>query len=83
MSSQIFKKIYPKKEFIDLLKTYCDNYDNHLLFSKSSFKKMKLDNKCQELFDILLPYYHKSKQYYVVYKLPNSIFTLNLSSSIE
>ena len=65
MSSQIFKKIYPKKEFIDLLKTYCDNYDNHLLFSKSSFKKMKLDNKCQELFDILLPYYHKSKQYYV------------------
>jgi hypothetical protein len=68
MSSQIFKKVYPKDKFIELLKSYTDVYDNYLLFSKSSFKKMKLDNKCQELFDSLIPYYHNSKKYYVIRK---------------
>ncbi len=65
MTSQIFKKIYPKNDFIELLKLYSDHYDNYILFSKSSFKKMKLDNKCQEFFDSLLSCYHNSKKYYV------------------
>tara|TARA_B100000674_G_C37847834_1_gene918529 strand:+ start:224 stop:565 length:342 start_codon:yes stop_codon:yes gene_type:complete len=65
MSSQIFKKIYPKDEFIEFIKNYTDNNKNYLLFSKSSYKKMKLENKCQDFFDTLLPYYHKSKKYYV------------------
>ena len=43
MSSQIFKKIYPKKDFIDFLKSYCDYNNKYLVFSKSSFKKIKLD----------------------------------------
>ena len=66
--SQIFKSIYPKDEFINFLKMYTDIHDNYLIFSKNSFKKMKLENKCQEFFDNLLPYYHNSKQFYVTRK---------------
>ncbi len=65
MSSQIFKKIYPKENFIELLKIYCDFNDKYLTFTKSSFKKMKLDKKCQPFFDELKEYYHTSKQFYV------------------
>ena len=65
MSSQIFKKIYPRNEFIEFLKTYCEYNNNYLIFSKSSFKKIKLDNKAQHFFDILKEYYHKSKLFYV------------------
>ena len=68
MSSQIFKKIYPKNEFIEFLLKYCDNKDSYLIFSKSSFKKIKLDNKEQHFFDCLKSYYHKSKQFYITRK---------------
>ena len=66
--SQIFKKIYPKDDFINFLKLYTENHDDYLIFSKNSFKKMKLENKCQEFFDNLIPYYHNSKQFYVTRK---------------
>ena len=65
MSSQIFKKIYTKLEFIEFLKKYCSFNDNYITFSKSSFKKIKLDNKAQYFFDELKKYYHKSKLFYV------------------
>jgi hypothetical protein len=66
--SQIFKNIYPKEDFINFLKTYTEINDNYLIFSKNSFKKMKLQNKCQEFFDTILPYYHNSKKFYVTRK---------------
>ena len=65
MSSQIFKKKYPKDEFIEFLKKYCDSNDKHLIFSKNTFKKMKLDKTVQPFFDNLKSYYHKSKLFYV------------------
>ena len=65
MSSQIFKNIYPKNNFIDFLKTYCDFNDQFLIFSKSSFKKIKLDKKAQPFFNELKNYYHKSKLFYI------------------
>lgn len=65
MSSQIFKKIYPKNDFIDFLKKYCHTNERFLVFSKASFKKIKLNNKAQPLFDILKNYYHASKLFYV------------------
>ena len=65
MSSQIFKKIYPKNILIEFLKKYCNHNDKYITFTKSSFKKMKIDNKCQPFFDDLKEYYHKSKQFYV------------------
>lgn len=65
MSSQIFKKIYPKEEFIYFLKSYCQFNEKYLIFSKSSFKKIKLDNKAQPFFNALKKYYHKSKLFYV------------------
>ena len=65
MSSQIFKKIYPKDKFITFLKKYCKYNDNYLTFSKNAFKKIKLDKVEQDFFDELKDYYHKSKLFYV------------------
>ena len=65
MSLQIFKKIYPRDEFIDFLKNYCEFNEKYLVFSKSTFKKIKLDNKAQSFFDTLKEYYHKSKLFYI------------------
>lgn len=68
MTSQIFKNIYPKKDLLDFLKKYTTHHQKYLLFSKSSFKKIKLDNMDQQFFDTLKPYYHKSKQFYITRK---------------
>lgn len=65
MISQIFKKIYPKEDLLSFLKKYSTNHGKFLLFSKSSFKKIKIDNMDQHFFDTLKPYYHNSKQFYV------------------
>jgi hypothetical protein len=65
MSSQIFKKKYPKDKFIEILKTYCDSNDKYLIFSKNSFKKIKLNKQAQPFFNELKDYYYKSKLFYV------------------
>ena len=65
MSSQIFKKKYPKDKFIEFLKTYCESNNKYLIFSKNSFKKIKLDKKAQAFFNELKDYYHKSKLFYI------------------
>lgn len=65
MLSQNFKKIYPKEEFIDFLKSYSSYNEKYLIFSKAAFKKMKIDKKCQPFFDKLKKYYHESKNFYV------------------
>jgi len=65
MSSQIFKKNYPKDKFIEFLKKYCEINDKYLIFSKNAFKKIKLDKNAQVFFNELKNYYHFSKLYYV------------------
>jgi hypothetical protein len=65
MSSQIFKKIYPKQDFIEFLKSYCEFNNQYLVFSKSSFKKMKINNQILPLFNTLKNYYHVSKLFYL------------------
>ena len=41
--SQIFQNSYPKQDFFDYLKKYCDNNNSCYTFSKEAFKRIKLD----------------------------------------
>jgi len=65
MTSQLFKTVYPKEEFLLFLKKYCKHDDKSITFSKESFKKIKLDNEEQNFFNILKTYYFPSKKKYV------------------
>ena len=64
--SQIFQKPIPKKILLDLLNTYCEKNKDHFIFSKTSFKKMKLQiTQLNNFYEIIKPYYFKSKQFYL------------------
>ena len=65
MKSQLFKKIYPKEDFLIFLKKYCIHDEKSILFTKESFKKIKLNNEEQAFFDTLKTYYFPSKIKYV------------------
>jgi hypothetical protein len=62
--SQVFKQIYPIDDFLNFIKEFSDDLGSYFLFSKSSFKKIKLNNKVSSFFEDVKPYYHKSKQFY-------------------
>jgi hypothetical protein len=64
--SQNFKKIYDKDKLKIIIKTYCINEKKkEYIFSPISFKKMLFDKMFDEFISDLLPYYHKSKQFYL------------------
>ena len=65
MKSQLFKQIYPKEDFLLFLKKYCIHDEKSIIFSKESFKKIKLANEEQIFFDTLKTYYFPSKKKYV------------------
>ena len=83
--SQNFKKIYESDKFIELIKTYCiHEKKNEYIFSPISYKKMQFDKILSDFINNLLPYYHKSKQFYLkremTYKNVLTIFRQLLNS---
>ena len=64
--SQNFKKNYEKKKLLKMIKEYCINEKkNEYIFSPISFKKMIFNEILKEFINDLIPYYHKSKQFYI------------------
>lgn len=66
--SQIFQTSYPKKEFFDYLKKYCNNNNNNnncYIFSKEAFKRIKMDETIDSFCENLKNYYFPSKHYYL------------------
>ena len=63
--SQIFKKIYPKKNFFIFLHTYCEINKLQYQFSKEAFKRAKIDNAIQPFCENLKKYYFPSKYFYL------------------
>ena len=59
--SQIFQSSYPKKDFFEFLDIFCEKKDKQYLFSKESFKRIKLEEQAQPFCDNLKKYYSKSK----------------------
>ena len=63
--SQIFQNNYPKDLFFKFLFDYCDVNNKQLIFSKESFKRIKLDDKQNEFCENLKKYYFPSKHHYL------------------
>lgn len=64
--SQIFQKPIPKKILLDLLNNYSEKQKNYFIFSKTTFKKMKLKpESIEEFYKSIQPYYFKSKLFYL------------------
>ena len=64
--SQIFQTPIPKKILLDLLEEYSDKQKNYFIFSKTTFKKMKLKpESIDDFYNKIKPYYFKSKLFYL------------------
>jgi len=63
--SQIFRASYPKNVFFEFLGKYCDNHNNQYVFSKDSFKRIKLAEEADPFCETLKKYYFKSKHIYL------------------
>ena len=51
--SQIFQSSYPKKDFFEFLDKFCEKKDKQYLFSKESFKRIKLEEQVTPFCDNL------------------------------
>ena len=67
MTSQLFKENIPMTILYDFLEKICVNdINNHwFVFSKAAFKKAEIYNLLTNFKEVIKPYYHMSKQYYV------------------
>ena len=63
--SQIFQNIYPKNHFFDFLSQFCELNNNQYIFSKESFKRIKLQEKEVTFCENLKKYYFPSKHHYL------------------
>jgi len=65
--SQIIKTTFSKDIIYNFLKEFCDVTNKFYVFSKTTFKKIKLQNtdKLDEFYDKIKPHYFKSKQFYL------------------
>lgn len=65
--SQIFKTNFSKDIVYEFLKEYCDKTNNFYIFSKTTFKKIKLKypDALQTFYDKIKSHYFKSKQFYL------------------
>ena len=65
--SQIFKTSFSNEIIYEFLKEFCDKTKNFYVFSKATFKKIKLQSpkKLEEFYENIKPNYFKSKQFYL------------------
>jgi hypothetical protein len=63
--SQIFQTPYSKISFFDFLDKYCDKNKKQYVFSKDSFKRIKLDEAVEPFCETLKKNYFKSKHNYL------------------
>ncbi len=68
MNSQIFKKNVPTEILFHLLDKICEKNEKYYLLNKVSYKKGEYINILVTFNEMLLQYYHKSKQFYVTRK---------------
>lgn len=67
MTSQLFKENIPIYILYDFLEKICvkDTINNRFIFSKAAFKKAEIYNLLSNFKEVIKPYYHASKQYYI------------------
>ena len=65
MSSQIFKKIYPKESFINFISKFAHNNNNYYFINKSYYKRAVFLDIIKDFIDDIKDYYHVSKRKYI------------------
>lgn len=67
MTSQLFKETIPITILYDFLEKICvkDTVKNVFVFSKGAFKKAEIYDLLTSFKEVIKPYYHISKQYYI------------------
>jgi hypothetical protein len=67
MTSQLFKENIRINILYDFLEKICvnDNVNHYYIFSKAAFKKAEIYNLLTNFKQVIKPYYHVSKHYYV------------------
>lgn len=65
MSTQIFKKIYPKDDLIKFIEKFAYNNSKYYIINKSYYKRAIFLDIIDEFIDIITPYYHISKRKYI------------------
>ena len=65
MSSQIFKKTYPKESLINFIKKFAYYNNNYYLINKSYYKRAIFLDIIKEFIDDIKDYYHVSKRKYI------------------
>ena len=63
--SQIFQNTYPKNHFFEFLSQFCEFNKNQYIFSKESFKRIKLQKEEITFCENLKKYYFPSKHHYL------------------
>jgi len=64
MSSQIFKKVYPKNSLINFIDKFAYYNNNYYLINKSYYKRAIFLNIVDDFIYDIKDYYHKSKRKY-------------------
>jgi hypothetical protein len=65
MSSQIFKKIYPKESLIEFIEKFCYKYNNFYIINKAYYKRAVFLDIIKDFIHDLKNYYHISKRKYL------------------
>lgn len=63
--NQIFKYLIPNKLLYDFFILNCETNNNNFIFNKESYKRSILNKSLYHFLQIVKPFYHNSKQYYV------------------
>ena len=74
MSSQIFKNQVPKELLFELLEKICVKNDKYYTLNKISYKKGEYLQLLTSFYELILPYYYVSKQFYITRKHNSSSF---------
>ena len=75
MLKQIFKTNVPNHILFNLLDQICLKTDKYYHVDENAFRKMQFLNLYDDFKNVILPYYHASKQFYVTRDLEYNSFT--------
>jgi hypothetical protein len=71
---QLFKKVVPLAPLFDLLDKICNKGLDYYIIDENVYKKMLYNEYDKGFLAEILPYYHKSKQYFVTREFTYSSF---------
>lgn len=74
MSHQLFKSNVPLKCLFDFLDKICSTGLDYYIIDENVYKKMLFNEYDKGFLAEILPYYHKSKQYFVTRELTYTSF---------